>query len=255
MSAPAEIHFYDIPSQLKVNAFSPNTWRIRYALNYKKVPYHTIWVEYPEIAPACKKIGAPPTGKKPDGSPAYTVPFIYDPNTDKAISDSINIIQYLENTYPSPPERSLIPPGTWPLQLAFIDAILKPTSLLPLFQFTIPRTATILNEASVTHFREARKARFGGRDLTEVDPKGEERVTEWKKVENGFGVINTWMKDQKGNFLMGDRLIFADLTLVVFVRWIRDVFGEDSEEWRSAKGWHSGRWERLINELEQYAKV
>ncbi|KAK1235159.1 hypothetical protein PQX77_001625 [Marasmius sp. AFHP31] len=255
MSAPKEIHFYDIPSTLSRNAWSPNPGKIRYVLNYKKLPYRTIWVEYPEIAPACIKIGAAPTATNPDGSPYYSVPTIYDPNTEKAISDSLNIVQYLEATYPGPPERSLIPPGTWSLQLVFIDSLFTPSTLFPMFQFTAPRSAEILNEASREHYRQARKAMFGGHSLEDINPKGEHRVAEWKKLENGFGVIAGWMKEEKGPFLMGDRIIFADFALAGVICWIRDVFGEDSEEWRSVKSWHGGRWDRLVSGLEPYNAV
>ncbi|KAL0571113.1 hypothetical protein V5O48_010845 [Marasmius crinis-equi] len=255
MTTPVEIHLYDAPSKLSDKAWSPNPWKIRYALNYMKIPYRTIWVEYPEIAPACIKIGAPPSRMNPDGSPYYSVPTIYDPNTGKAISDSEKIMEYLESTYPSPPERSLVPAGTWPLQLAFIHAIFTPSVILPLLPFAITRSTMILNEVSVPHFLEARKPLFGGRSLAEVEPKGESRATEWKKVEEGFGIINSWTAEQKGTFLMGDRVIYVDFVVAGLVRWIRLIFGEDSEEWRSVKTWHGGRWERLVNELEQYTTV
>ncbi|KAL0571114.1 hypothetical protein V5O48_010846 [Marasmius crinis-equi] len=253
MTPPVEIHLYDIPSKLKDKAWSPNVWKTRYVLNYKKIPYRTIWVEYPEIASACIKIGAPPTDTNDDGSPYYSVPIIYDPNTKKAISDSKSIVIYLESTYPSSPERNLIPAGTWALQRGIIHAIAT-SALQSLPQFTIPRTASILNEGSLAYFLEARKEQFG-RPLSEVEPKGESRAGEWKKIEDGFGIINSWMTEHNGIFLMGDRVIFADFFIAVFLRWIRLVFGEDSEEWGSVKTWHGGRWERLVNEFEQYTTV
>ena len=61
-----------------------------------------MWVEYPDVEPLCKKIGAAPTGTKgADGSPLYTLPTIYDPNTKTAVSDSSKIVRYLDATYPS----------------------------------------------------------------------------------------------------------------------------------------------------------
>ena len=50
-------------------------------MNIKGLPYRTVWVEYPDIVAVLEKIGAPPAGKAPDGSPKYTLPAIYDPNT------------------------------------------------------------------------------------------------------------------------------------------------------------------------------
>ncbi|KAG7091608.1 hypothetical protein E1B28_010627 [Marasmius oreades] len=250
MSSPIAIDFYDIPSKLRGSSWSPSTWRIRYALNYKQLPYKTTWVEYPDIEKTCKQIGAPPTSKKPDGSPAYTVPTIYDPNTGKSVSDSLKIMVYLEETYPSSPERSLIPPGTWGLQLALLS--LGPTILGSFSQFILPPGIKFLNEPSAKYCTD--RLVVGGRPLMDLELQGEKRVVEWEKVEHGFGVIDSWMK-KEDKFLMGDRFIFADLTIGALVRRVRQLYGEDSEEWRSMEKWHGGRWARLVKELDEYAMI
>ena len=68
----------------------------RYVLNIKRIPYKTVWVEYPDIKPLCLKIGASPAESLPDGSPLYTLPVIYDPNTQTPVSDSAAIARYLD---------------------------------------------------------------------------------------------------------------------------------------------------------------
>ena len=40
---------------------------VRYALNYKSLPYKTVWIEYHEIEPVAKKLGAKPTKRKANG--------------------------------------------------------------------------------------------------------------------------------------------------------------------------------------------
>ncbi|KAJ7483558.1 hypothetical protein FB451DRAFT_1234964 [Mycena latifolia] len=75
------IVFYDIPSTLPNKCWSPNTWKTRYALNFKGIPYKTSWVEYPDIEPLSREVGAAPTRNKPDGRPHYTLPMIHDPST------------------------------------------------------------------------------------------------------------------------------------------------------------------------------
>jgi hypothetical protein len=40
---------------------------VRYALNYKRLPYKTIWIECHQIEPVAKKVGAKATGIKPNG--------------------------------------------------------------------------------------------------------------------------------------------------------------------------------------------
>jgi len=82
-----KIIFYDVSVQSSVRSnkcFSPNTLYahpqkpapaadamslspVRYALNYKRLPYKTVWVEFHEIEPVAKKVGAKPTRLKPNG--------------------------------------------------------------------------------------------------------------------------------------------------------------------------------------------
>ncbi|KAF8509530.1 hypothetical protein BU17DRAFT_70416 [Hysterangium stoloniferum] len=85
------ITIYNVPGQTG-KSFIPLA-----VLNYKGIPYNTVWVEYPEIAATMRKIGAAPTSTKPDGSPHYTIPM----GSPTVISDSWKIVEYLEETYPS----------------------------------------------------------------------------------------------------------------------------------------------------------
>ncbi|KAI0725636.1 hypothetical protein C8Q72DRAFT_749831, partial [Fomitopsis betulina] len=73
------IILYDIPSSLPHNAWSPNTWKTRYLLNIKDLPYRTQWLEYPDIAGYLRALGVPPTA--PGTIAPYTLPAIYDPKT------------------------------------------------------------------------------------------------------------------------------------------------------------------------------
>jgi hypothetical protein len=40
---------------------------VRYALNYKKLSYKSVWIEFHEIEPVAKEVGAKPTRIKPNG--------------------------------------------------------------------------------------------------------------------------------------------------------------------------------------------
>jgi len=55
MASPAEppIVLYDLAST-KGTCFSPAVWRIRLMLNYKRIPYKTVWLEFPDIEPTLK---------------------------------------------------------------------------------------------------------------------------------------------------------------------------------------------------------
>ena len=48
-----EIVLYDLACTKNV-CFSPVVWKIRQMLNYKHVPYKTIFLEFPDIEPTLK---------------------------------------------------------------------------------------------------------------------------------------------------------------------------------------------------------
>ncbi|KDR83248.1 hypothetical protein GALMADRAFT_89092 [Galerina marginata CBS 339.88] len=246
------IIFYDIPSALPRNAWSPNTFKARYALNFKGIPYKTEWVEYPDIEPVAKKLGIPPTTKKLDGSPHYTLPAIYDPSTKTYVSDSRLIVEYLEKEYPDTP--SLFPHNTVGLQLAFSHAF--GPCLDALWEFILPVQCLKLNPRSAEYFRRTREADFG-KTLEEVIPKGDQAVIQWAKYKDGMGKVDAWYTQNggKGPFLMGETLSWADVVVVSWTIWVRIIFGEDSQQWKDLSSWHGGRWNTLVENLEKYETV
>ena len=56
----AEIVLYDLASTQNV-CFSPIVWRIRLILNYKQIPYRTVFLELPDIEPTLKALYAFPS--------------------------------------------------------------------------------------------------------------------------------------------------------------------------------------------------
>ncbi|THU87366.1 hypothetical protein K435DRAFT_842574 [Dendrothele bispora CBS 962.96] len=250
MSDENTLIFYDIPS--KIGAWSPNTWKTRYSLNFKGIPYKTVWVEYPDIEKTLKDLGIAASATKSDGkTPHYTLPAIYDPATKTGLTESFAIAKYLDEKYPDKP--ILVPKGTEVLQKAYIDAT-RDKFVEVVRQFTIPKVAWSLNERSQEFFRRTRKQRLG-KTIEELDPQGEKRKEEWKKLEEGLGQIDKWYASGKEDILvMGgeDKACFADFAFAGFVIWIRILFGKESEEWKDVSGWHSERWGRMIQVLEKY---
>ena len=45
-----EVILYDLACT-KNECFSPAVWKIRMLLNYKKIPYETVFLEFPDITP------------------------------------------------------------------------------------------------------------------------------------------------------------------------------------------------------------
>lgn len=50
-----EIVLYDL-SSIENISFSPGAWRIRILLNYKQIPYRTVFLEFPDIEPTLKEL-------------------------------------------------------------------------------------------------------------------------------------------------------------------------------------------------------
>ncbi|ESK98217.1 hypothetical protein Moror_264 [Moniliophthora roreri MCA 2997] len=139
-------------------------------LNFKGIPYRTVWVEYPDIEATCKKIGALPTGVKLNGSPLYTLPVIHDPHTGATISDSALIAEYLYRAYPA--KSTLIPAGTQTLQAAFRDVSVA--KLTPLWQLALPKMTLILGPRSEEYYRRT-KLPISGMTMEEMYPCGEKK--------------------------------------------------------------------------------
>src|SRR6201996_4875354 len=135
----------------------------RFVLNYKKIPYKTCWLEFPDIKPTFEKLGIKHTLTDEKGQPYYTVPAITDSTTSDVvhISDTWNIAIYLEKKYPNPP---LFPHGSLELQKFFkdrADELLAPSSVF--VPFIMPGTYDLLNEPSRIFFKETRERWYGKR--------------------------------------------------------------------------------------------
>ncbi|KAJ6608977.1 hypothetical protein B0H10DRAFT_2065911 [Mycena sp. CBHHK59/15] len=239
MSMKTLIVFYDIPSKLPDKAWSPNTWKTRYALNYKGIPYKTVWLEYPQIEPVSRELGAAPTSNKPDGRPHYTLPMIHDPRTGAVVSDSAKIAAYLDKTYPDTPP--VLPASTAGFYRVFEDAALP--LLAPL----------ILNPVSEEYFRRTREETFG-KKLEELVPKGDAHTEAWQKVKDTFAKLDGWIRanGEDSKYIMGDTLCFADIWMASYVLWISMV---RPDLWKEVKLWNGGRWERLLKDTEKYQTV
>ncbi|KDR72915.1 hypothetical protein GALMADRAFT_73344 [Galerina marginata CBS 339.88] len=253
------IIFYDIPSTLPENAWSLNTWKVRYCLNYKGIAYRTEWVEYPDIESHCKKLGIKPTDKRDDGSDEYTLPAIHDPSTGVYLAESILIADYLDKTYPDTPP--VLPAHTLGLQVAFVEAF--GNSLKGLAGFILPNVCSALNPPSMQYFRRTREAAFG-KKLEDLVPQGETAVQKWATFKESLGKADSWYATMDSKlegelkntqFLMGDTLSFADINIAGYLIWLRIVWGEDNERWQEMLTWHGGRWKGLMEKLKKYETV
>lgn len=218
-------------------------------MNFKNIPYKTEWVEYPDIEALCLKLGTLPTSKKNDGRPHYTLPVIYDPTTNTAVAESVEIVKYLDETYPETPK--LFPDGSTALQAAFYDFAWSAIRT-PLLRIMLAPIHGVLTSRSAEYFRRTREEMFGKR-LEELG-----REEDWTSLKTALTKVDSWLSENgPGNdlLMMGDRVSFVDLQLAAFIMWVRVVCREDSEQWKRIASWHGGRWQRLVEYFDKYATV
>ncbi|KAF7350496.1 Glutathione S-transferase-like protein ustS [Mycena venus] len=158
MSTP--ILFYDIASTLPTQAWSPNTWKTRPLVADTHLILRASRTRPSGSNMRKSKLGAkrserPQRGKKPDGSPNWTLPMIHDLSTGAIVADSTKIAAYLDATYPDMPR--LMPPGTFGLFRSFESAVL-PALNRTLYQYGIPGTDGIFSPPNQVALRRKREA-------------------------------------------------------------------------------------------------
>ncbi|EXJ63139.1 hypothetical protein A1O7_03584 [Cladophialophora yegresii CBS 114405] len=195
-----EIVLYDLACTKNV-CFSPVVWRIRLMLNYKQIPYKTIFVEFPDIESTLKGLGLDPP--ESDGG-RYTVPAIHHVPTNTSMMDSTLIAQFLESMYPNPPV-----PLTSELGRE-IEAKARAVGGPAFLTSVMPREVRILSPRSQEYFRRTREASLGHplEDLLEAEK--EEKM--WQAVSEGMRAVGDLMRTHKaeGPFILGARPSYAD---------------------------------------------
>ncbi|KAK2599876.1 hypothetical protein N8I77_011596 [Diaporthe amygdali] len=199
-NADPEIILYDLAC-IKNACFSPVVWRIRLMLNYKQVPYRTVFLEFPDIEPTLKGLGLVPGDGAKD---KYTVPAIHHVPTDKYIMDSAPISRFLETTYPDPPV---------PLESELgreIEARARAIVGATMWRSLTPREIRILAPRAAEYFRRTREAAIGKKLEDLLDPDAEEQS--WAAVNEIIDDVGKLMRTNaaEGPFVLGARPSYTD---------------------------------------------
>ncbi|OSX62189.1 hypothetical protein POSPLADRAFT_1143689 [Postia placenta MAD-698-R-SB12] len=245
MSQPI-ITLYDIPSTVP-QPWAPSIWRIRFILNYKRLHYRTVWIDFSDVEATLRSINAPPTSYKSDGRPVYSLPVIIDPiRTSPVVLSNANIIaDYLELTYPA---RPVFPDGSRALQSLFVHYI-QETFARPLLPILVPLTHQALPERSQAHFRGA------GAGPSSVQMTGQQREQAWRAVKEQFDFLASILdkntgSDGNGVVAMGHDVSYADFALCSVLIWIERVSPHDG--WARVRQWNNQRWVRLWEKCRDY---
>ncbi|KZO93194.1 hypothetical protein CALVIDRAFT_260267 [Calocera viscosa TUFC12733] len=147
-SAEDEIIFYDLMCAAPGECCSPNCWRTRMALQYKGVKFRTVWVSYPDI----KSL----VGHTQPGKEVPTLPVIQHGAT--WIADSWQILQYLEQHFPSPP---LLLPGAGAQTTHFFQCYCESVLIPSVRLCIITKAPALLDERGREYFIRTREAALG----------------------------------------------------------------------------------------------
>jgi glutathione S-transferase len=93
-----------------------------------------VWIDYADVQPALKAIGAEPGTHHADGSPRYTVPTIFDPNTNKFVTESLEIAKYLDQHYT---ERPVFPQGSEEEISKFVQSFIPAFGMVRMFSLLV----------------------------------------------------------------------------------------------------------------------
>ncbi|KAH6918270.1 hypothetical protein BKA70DRAFT_12145 [Coprinopsis sp. MPI-PUGE-AT-0042] len=257
------ITLFDIPSVPPNRPWSPNTWRTRFCLNYKGLPYKTEWVEYPDIATVYAKYNMPAPSTNDDGSPYYSLPAIIDDRSGQPsmITGSRNIAQHLDETYPDTPLIFPEPGEEGMNRQAFWAKEDRVVPLYPLIWKQVMKK--LLSPRSQAHFTVARgkdlREWYGGQveTLEDVQISDEEKAEKWKKFKSNFELFGEETFGGKEGFrwYLGDKISWIDFVVAGILIWIRESWGDDSEEWKDVITWNDGKWLHLLEGLKEYQAV
>ncbi len=194
------IKMYDLVGAENNRAFSPFCWRVRMALAHKQLEVETIPWHFTE------KEAIAFSGQE-------KVPVIVDGN--QVVSDSWQIINYLEKTYPNQP--SLFGCSQAQAQALFIkywdETVLLPV-LLPIIIFDVFEH---IHPQDKTYFRETREKLLG-------KPLEEFKDVKDSQIQN-FQTIITPLRETLNQqpFLAGEKPNCADYLLFASFQFARSI--------------------------------
>lgn len=230
----------------------------RLVLEYKKIPFKTTWFEFSQIESVAISAGAPPTGKKADGTGYYTVPFLtLTPPTGSsepvlAISGSDKIAEVLEEHYP---ERPVFPDGSRVFHKLFrqyVNEKVRPF-VFPLI------TVGFADKLNETEWYYKTRELYLGFKFTGPGgfiPQGEEAVAAaWAKFDEAFEGLAVLLNEEfEGNYrLLKDRVCFAEIELVSLLFFIKRTSPDDA--WKRLKDKHGGKRQKLLEFYADYLPV
>ncbi|KAF3937028.1 hypothetical protein ABW19_dt0210018 [Dactylella cylindrospora] len=239
---------FDIPTKSDPpRSWSPNCWRARAVLNYKGVPYETEWIEYPDIRVRLAEMGLPSKG----GLFPYTLPMLRvtitppdgsDPQI-KYLTDSLDIVKYINDNHPSPPfdfNTSPISDET--------DKFLQENFLNAFCGLVLPEVANILPPRSCEYFLQTRPV-WMKMSVAEFQKMKIEQGA-WKELEEGMKKLKEFLGRNGGPLLLGEEEVtFGDVRVLSYMIWARE--GSTEEVYGKILEWGGEPLERFMKAMDE----
>ncbi|KAL3481743.1 hypothetical protein BJX99DRAFT_130382 [Aspergillus californicus] len=212
-SSEPEIILYDLACT-KNECFSPVVWRIRLMLNYKRIAYKTIFLEFPDIEPTMKDLGITPQATS-DAKIKYTVPVIHHIPSNNLLMESTVIAEFLETTYPTPGIALSSPLGQE------IETKSR-TAIGPVFRNSlVPREFNVISPRAQDYFRRTREAALGCKleDLLSQEEAG------WGAAGESLRALGELIQTNKaeGPFILGASPSYTDFFIAGSLQCARVV--------------------------------
>lgn len=231
------------------------------ALNLKGIEHKTEWVEHVDIQKRMAELGMPPIQTLEDGTPYYAIPAIHDSSTNAKVSDSYEIIKYLDETYPNTP-KVLVEDETGS---NFLQPALRKD--WDLAEELLQRTAVLLAGIAFAHMPEVSREKYRGRYETRFKINVEEYMKDeqayeayWKEAQETYSKAAAWIaeaeKVSNSPWIVGKTPTWPDIviaanTVCLFI----SAVGEDGKEWKRVSQWDGGRWGRFWNGIKPFTTV
>ena len=165
------------------------------------------------------------------------------------VSESSEIIQYLEKQYSSSPR--VITPGTLAFEVAYYKYFLG--GMRPKWPKLVNQYLyETISPESADFIKKLREEAFG--DTLENLAKNPQ--SQWDVYRDAYSTIALPIYEKaEGIFLKGCEPGWADFVTASFLLFVKLLYGAKSEEWKFVEKWDEGRWAKLIKDLEPYAYI
>lgn len=177
----------------------------------------------------------------------YTLPVIYDPTKEAALSDSNKIAAYLEDTFPEGPLLRVAESINFVQSFgARLNESLFPLLVAPTAENLLPETRAAWR---------TRRERAYGMSLEAMAEPNEKRAMLLNVVLGVLADIHASSNSTSSPYIRDDELTYRDVAIAATLTNARRVGGTESDIWRLILEAHGGRWKWLMDRFTEWEVV